>query len=271
MLLLFDIDGTLLSGATDAHWVALHEALRSVHRIDARAMRRPLAPAGRTDGEIGRAILLDAGVSAQRIDDLADEVREACCRAYAKLCPGDLSHTVLPGVVELLEWLSRQDRVRLGLLTGNYEPVARLKLARAGIGGYFNTAQGAFGSDAEDRAGLPAIARRRAGENGVPRARSETIVIGDTPRDIACAHADGIRCIAVASGPFTAAELDSADVVVQDAWELQGLLAARLTAWASGTGFASPGPRAGRASAGAERSSAGRLASPDSAASAGSS
>ena len=52
-------------------------------------MKRRLAPAaGRTDPEIARAILLDAGISAERIDDRADEVREQCCRAYARLCPG---------------------------------------------------------------------------------------------------------------------------------------------------------------------------------------
>ena len=112
----------------------------------------------------------------------------------------------------------------LALLTGNYEAVARLKLARAGIGKYFPTAQGAFGSDSEDRAALPAIARRRAGTAGRPYPRSETIVIGDTPRDIACARADGLRVVAVACGPFTASELGDADAVVQQPGELRDAL-----------------------------------------------
>src|SRR5581483_5393286 len=223
-LLLFDVDGTLLAGATDAHRDALHAALREVHGIDATAARPSLAPAGRTDGEIARAILLDEGVSAERIDDRADDVREACCRLYARLCPADLSHTVLPGVVELLERLSARADVTLSLVTGNYEAVARLKLARAGIGGAFARGQGAFGSDAEDRAALPHLARRRAGAGGVPHPRGRTIVIGDTPRDIACARADGLRCIAVASGPFAPAELDGADHVVSDAQALGEML-----------------------------------------------
>lgn len=226
VLLLFDVDGTLLRGATDAHRDALHAALGQVHEIDSARVRVTLSPAGRTDGEIARAILLAAGVSASRIDERADEVRAACCRVYAELCPDDLSHTVLPGIPELLAWLSSDQphRVRLALLTGNYEPVARLKLARAGVGRWFAPGQGAFGSDAENRAALPAIARRRAGSRGHPFPRGRTIVLGDTPRDIACARADGVRCAAVATGPFSEDELQEADVVAPDAGALRGVL-----------------------------------------------
>jgi phosphoglycolate phosphatase len=220
VLLLFDIDGTLLTGATEAHRDALHQALLEVHGVDARGAPLSIAPAGRTDPEIARAILLDAGVSAERIDERADAVREATCLAYAGLCPATLSHTVLPGVRKLLDWLSAHDEGEgpiLGLLTGNYESVARLKLMRAGILGHFPAGQGAFGSDAEDRAMLPAIARRRAGTLGRPHPREQTIVIGDTPRDIACARADGLRCVAVATGPFAAEELTGADALVPGA------------------------------------------------------
>src|SRR5947209_871881 len=206
MLLLFDIDGTLVGGATDAHRDALHAALREVHRVDARSIRSPVAPAGRTDGEIARAILLGLGVSAERIDDRADAVRESCGRMYTQLATEDLSHTVLPGIVDLLEWLRRRHEVTLGLVTGNYEAVARVKLERARLAPYFRSRVGGFGSDSEDRAALPAIARRRAGRRGAPYPRDATIVIGDTPRDIACARADGLRCVAVATGPSDAPE-----------------------------------------------------------------
>ena len=229
MLLLFDIDGTLVSGATEAHQAAMYEALSAVHSLDTnRARRRRLAPAGRTDPEIARTLLLDAGVSAERIDDRADAVRDACCSAYARLCPPDLSRFVLPGVGELLSWLSGRPDVKLGLLTGNYEVVARLKLARARIGSYFPGEQGAFGSDHEDRAALPAIARRRAGRVGSPYPRERTIVIGDTPRDIACARADDVGCVAIATGPFAAGELSDADAVVAGADELRAVLGHRL-------------------------------------------
>jgi phosphoglycolate phosphatase-like HAD superfamily hydrolase len=123
----------------------------------------------------------------------------------------------------LLEWLS--DRAELALLTGNYEAVARLKLARAGIGRYFRSRQGAFGSDAEDRTSLPAIARRRAGETGRPYPREQTLLIGDTPRDIACARADMLRCVAVSTGPYGREELRDADAVVSDAAGLKAALA----------------------------------------------
>ncbi len=101
-------------------------------------------------------------------------------------------------------------------------------MARAGIGRYFPAGQGGFGSDDEDRAALPAIARRRAGKNGTPYPRDRTLVIGDTPRDIACAHADDVRCIAVATGPFSVEELTDADSVAGDARELGDLLEVEL-------------------------------------------
>jgi phosphoglycolate phosphatase len=228
VLLLFDIDGTLVLGATDAHRDALKAALREVHGVEVRSARRVVPPAGRTDAEIARALLLDAGISAERIDDRAEDVRDACCRIYAQLSTADLSHTVLPGIRDLLEWLSERAGVKLALVTGNYEPVARLKLKRAGIGRFFPAGQGAFGSDDEDRAALPAIARRRAGVVGKPHPRSDTIVIGDTPRDIACARADGVRCFAVATGPYEADALSGADAVARDIDELRGLIEAEL-------------------------------------------
>jgi phosphoglycolate phosphatase len=229
LLLLFDIDGTLLSGATDAHRDAMHEALRAVHGIDAaRPLRRPLRPAGRTDPEIARAILLDAGVSARRIDERADDVQDECCRAYARLVPDDLSRAVVPGIAPVLEALSPRADTLLGLVTGNYECVARLKLARAGIGRHFPSGQGAFGSDDEDRAALPPLARRRAGTPAVPHPRELTVVIGDTPRDIACARADDVGCVAITTGPFEAAELTGADAVVESAPQLLEVLERRL-------------------------------------------
>ena len=229
-LLLFDIDGTLLSGAAVAHRNALYEALRLVHAVDAPAVGLSIHPGGRTDGEIARSILLDAGVSATRIDERAEAVQDACCQAYARLCDADLSHHLVAGIAELLEWVAGTDRARLALVTGNYEPVARLKLTRAGIGRWFPTGQGGFGSDAEDRAALPPIARRRAGQAGVSFPRERTVVIGDTPRDIACARADGLRCIAVATGPFDAEELSGADLVARSTEELRDALDQALAA-----------------------------------------
>jgi phosphoglycolate phosphatase-like HAD superfamily hydrolase len=230
LLLLFDIDGTLLSRATSAHSEALYEALKQVHHVDTRSRRTDIAPAGRTDGEIVRLLLLGAGVSAVAIDEGADAVREACCEAFARLCPPSLADKVIPGIPDLVSWLAGRDDVRLSLVTGNYEPVGRLKLSRAGLGRHFPSGQGGFGSDSEDRAALPGIARKRAGHDGISHPRTRTIVIGDTPRDIACAHADDLRCFAVTTGPHEAAELSGADAVATDSAQLRELIEAELAA-----------------------------------------
>jgi phosphoglycolate phosphatase-like HAD superfamily hydrolase len=223
LLVLFDIDGTLLAGAGEAHMEALVAAMTRVHHVSVR-MPPVSSRAGRTDGEIARLMLMEAGVSAERIDDRADHVQEACCREYAKRCPPDLSDKVVPGIPDVLTWLGERDGVKLGLLTGNFEPVARLKLKRAGVGHHFPARQGAFGSDSEDRTTLPAIARRRAGIRGRPHPREQTIVIGDTPRDIMCARADGVLAVAVATGPFPVDSLGDADAVAPTAPHLRRVL-----------------------------------------------
>lgn len=233
MLLLFDIDGTLLQKATQEHAAALIQALRNVHGVSVETINARGSVAGRTDGEIARMILLDAGISAARIDERADEVREECCRLYATMCPPDLSQTVVAGMPALLEWLGPLEGVTLALVTGNFEPVARMKLKAAGLGHWFAREQGGFGSDSEDRTMLPPLARRRAGEAaglGHSWPRDETIVIGDTPRDIACAHADGVRCFAVTTGPYGASELAEAEAVLSGAGQLRTALEATLPA-----------------------------------------
>ena len=237
MLVLFDIDGTLVQRASAEHAAALRAALLSVHGVAIAQGQPTTDAAGRTDGEIARNILLSAGISPERIDEHAGDVRDECCRLYAEFCPPDLSGKVVDGIPDVLDWLATQDGARLSLVTGNFEPVARLKLARAGLGHRFPAGQGGFGSDAEDRAMLPPIARRRAGtvpggasDDGTPYPREHTIVIGDTPRDIACARADGLLCVAVCSGPYEADELSAAEVVARDSGELRQALSDLLAA-----------------------------------------
>jgi phosphoglycolate phosphatase len=177
--------------------------------------------AGRTDQSIVHDLLVAAGVDSARADARWPEVRAAAIAVYEELCPPDLADRVAPGVGDLLPALAaRRDTFRLSLVTGNLEGVARLKLARAGLGRWFEPGQGGFGSDHRSRAKLPAIARDRAG--GWPRER--TVVIGDTPRDIACARADRVRVAAVATGPFPIEALADADAVVDDARALLPVL-----------------------------------------------
>lgn len=219
LLLLFDIDGTLLQRASDAHAGAVHEAIRAVWDVpDPRAAR--VEAAGRTDPEIVRAMLLDLGVDAARIDAGINDFRVAAGEAYARLVPDDLSDRLVPGMEAVLDELAGREDVVLSLVTGNLEAIARLKLRAAGIGHRFASGQGGFGSDDEDRSRLPGVARRRAGDGAGPHPRERTVVIGDTPRDIACARADGVRCVAVTTGPFRASQLGGADAVVASAGEL---------------------------------------------------
>jgi phosphoglycolate phosphatase-like HAD superfamily hydrolase len=225
LLLLWDIDGTLLQRASVEHAEALKRALREVHG-DHLAVHevRDVQAAGRTDGAIARDLLVACGVEPAAIDAEVKAVVRETCRAYEDLCPPDLSGKLAPGIAGLLAQLAGDERFRLSLVTGNFEPVARLKLDRAGIGHFFEPGQGGFGTDAEAREELPPVARGRAGANGTPWPRQRTLVIGDTPNDIACARADGLRVVAVTTGPFGSEDLAGADHVVAGAAELAPLL-----------------------------------------------
>jgi phosphoglycolate phosphatase-like HAD superfamily hydrolase len=113
---------------------------------------------------------------------------------------------VLPGVRELVAALSADHRVLVGLLTGNVEPGARVKLGATGLDGSF--AIGAYGSDSARRADLPAVAIARAEQlSGYRFSGKEIAVIGDTPHDITCGAKHGVKAIAVATGKHAAAEL----------------------------------------------------------------
>jgi phosphoglycolate phosphatase len=227
MLLLFDIDGTLLLKASREHAESIYVALRRIHGLD-EIPAGQVEAAGRTDDAIARSILTLAGVPAERIDDRARDVRAMACADYAHRCPDDLAAHLAPGVPEVLDLLAAREDVDLALLTGNMECVARLKVDRAGIGHHFARGEGAYGSDSEDRTDLPEIARARHGAargGQGPYPREQTVVIGDTPRDIACARADGVHVIAIATGPFRPADLAGADVVIDMAREIPAALA----------------------------------------------
>jgi phosphoglycolate phosphatase-like HAD superfamily hydrolase len=223
-LLLFDIDGTLVQRAADAHRDAIHEALRRVYGLEDPA-RAHIEAAGKTDMEIAREILVHHDVPPERIGEGMHEFRVCAAEEYGSRVASDLSSKVVPGMPELLAELDARDDVLLALVTGNLEPIARLKLARARLGDFFPRGQGGFGSDDEDRAALPTIARERAGSRTQPHPREHTVVIGDTPRDIACARADDVRVFAVTTGPYGAEDLSGADAVANGPAELRALLA----------------------------------------------
>jgi phosphoglycolate phosphatase len=160
---------------------------------------------GRTDPLIVRDALRAHGIAdrdhdwARFRDSYVDALAQEMCRAHP-------AKRLLPGITPLLEALARRDDRLIALLTGNFEPSARIKLEHFGLWRYFPW--GAFGDDAPDRNGLVPIAVERAVARGHPRVPPERIVvIGDTPRDVACAAAAGARSIAVATGGATAEQL----------------------------------------------------------------
>ncbi|MDH3424748.1 MAG: HAD hydrolase-like protein, partial [Gemmatimonadota bacterium] len=117
---------------------------------------------------------------------------------------------VLPGVPQLLAELARFRDIGVGLLTGNIHGGARLKLASGGLWGHFTF--GSYGSDHEERDRLPAIAVGRARELFGEMVTAElAVVVGDTPRDVACGKAGGTRTVAVATGAFGVGDLAASD------------------------------------------------------------
>lgn len=202
-LLLFDIDGTLLdtkgSGAG-----ALMDAVEEVFSIPRDEMP-PLDLAGATDGGVVRKLFGDA-----RVDMTPDKV-EAYHSSYLghlqrRLNAESFAGHLLPSVQPLLDALSAESHIHLGLLTGNLRRGAFMKLKRMSIHGHFD--DGAFGDDAEDRNHLGPIAIQRLSDlRRLPFSPEDVIVIGDTPKDIACAHACGARALAVATGAFAEDQL----------------------------------------------------------------
>ena len=213
MLILLDIDGTLLHGSPRAHTEALVGAMSEIHGAsvgieDVAAVR----PGGRTDQEIVRLVLGAAGVSRREIDrGMAAVVASAALR-YPAAQAGSPPRAA-PDAARALERLA-QAGVTLALLTGNLEPIARAKMAHVGLAGFFPVGEGAFGSDDERRDALVPVAIARA--RATSRCAEPAVVVGDTPRDVTCARAGGARCVAVTTGSHPAADLRDADAVVSD-------------------------------------------------------
>lgn len=203
-LVLFDIDGTLLSSAGLGR-AAMQRALETV-------FGSPGDPAYRYDGKTDRQIVRDTMRLEGHSDAHIDEKMEKLIDLYVVglqegVKSGKFNVQPLPGVIPLLDALEDRDDVVLGLLTGNIAPGARIKLRAAGIDpNRFRV--NAFGSDHEHRPELPAIAQRRARETlGIKVAGEKLIVIGDTPADIECGRSLGARAIGVASGHYTVKQL----------------------------------------------------------------
>lgn len=203
-VLFWDIDGTLLSTAR-AGIFAFEQAVRDVlgEEIDLQQMRT----GGLTDWQIAAKVVEESG------RDPAPETVAALLRAYESHLPERLGWRrgqVLPGVKEILEDVARRPGVVSLLLTGNTPAGAKAKLAHYGLDGHLF--DGGFCADTDDRETIARRAWELASERSNGELRPErTFVIGDTPHDVACAHAIGARAVAVASGPFERADLEASE------------------------------------------------------------
>ena len=200
MLFLFDIDGTLV----DTGGAGL-QALEETNLTLFQAPGPPLDLAGATDLGIVDNVHRHFGieVSDESINRYFDLYHQ---RLEWNLSRGGFPGKVLNGVHDLLGKLAARPGSTLALLTGNTQAGAAAKMRHFQLDHHFPF--GAYGSDHADRNQLGHIALERAHTHTGKRFQPEEIwVIGDTPKDIACAHAIGARCLAVATGRFTVEEL----------------------------------------------------------------
>ncbi|HSU86718.1 MAG TPA: HAD family hydrolase [Chthoniobacterales bacterium] len=199
-LLLFDIDGTLIDSG-GAGIQSLKNVLEEQFGISDDL--HGIEIAGKTDPGIVHQIF-----GKQKIG-VDEKTTAAFLDLYLEFLARELPRregTILPGVHELLLRLQGRPQNVLGLLTGNLERGAKLKLAHFGLWDFFQF--GAFADDHHDRNQLGRFAQARAREkHAIDFAATEIDVIGDTPHDIACGKAIGARTIAVATGSFTRAQL----------------------------------------------------------------
>jgi phosphoglycolate phosphatase-like HAD superfamily hydrolase len=211
-LVLFDIDGTLLSaGGISAR--ALEAALVETFGTAGPAVGFDYS--GKTDPQIVRELMRGAGLDDAAIEERRPLALERYSRRLAEWMRPEHVRPK-PGVLDLLESLERQG-VTLGLLTGNLEPCARLKLEPIGANRFFGF--GAFGSDHEDRYRLPAVALARAREvTGVAFEGKDTVIVGDSVHDVLCGRGVGVRAVAVSTGRTSPEALAEAapDALVSD-------------------------------------------------------
>ena len=224
LLVLFDVDGTLVSAGRAARESIL-AALSAVLGWEGSADGNDFS--GKTDPQILRELVLDA-VGTARFETALDAVLDRYLRELAvRLTP----HAVVPkpGVPGLLVRLAREPRVTLALLTGNIERGARMKLEPPGFNRFFPF--GAFGNDSADRYCLPAIAVARARERtGRDFSGKSLVIIGDSVHDVACGRSLGARAIAVATGPTPAEKLaaERPDALFADFSDLEAAATAIL-------------------------------------------
>lgn len=221
MLILFDIDGTLLlSGGAGVQ--AFLAGLKEMFGVELKDERRRFS--GGLDPLIFRELCRLGGIEpdAEKHDRFRERYAELL---YRHLSPEGVVRR-LPGAKELVTAVDEHERATLGLLTGNYPETGRFKIERAGFDpARFEVA--AWGIDGEHRRDLPRVAMTRFHDR---KARAidpaDVVIIGDTPNDVDCAKHNGCRVIGVATGLYSVAELEAcgADLAVENLADTSRLL-----------------------------------------------
>ena len=201
---LFDIDGTILvtGGAGGVAW---QRAFEELHGVEANVAEH--TDAGMTDPEIA-AIVFREVIGREG----SPEERAKAIAGYLRHLPDAVAESngyrVMPGIEPLLDRLI-DDGVLLGLVTGNVEAAAHVKLARGGLNRFFSF--GGYGSDSADRTEVTEAALRRAElVSGGGLRDGACFSVGDTPRDVTAGHGAGIRVVGVATGSYSVDELREA-------------------------------------------------------------
>jgi phosphoglycolate phosphatase-like HAD superfamily hydrolase len=224
-LVLWDIDGTLIRAGNVAKDVF---ALAVEHAVGSHPGEHGVIMGGKTDPQIALEILAGMGIDAREGEDhlpLVMERMEAELAAAVELIRE--RGRVLPGAAEVLAALDADPRVAQTVLTGNTAVNAATKLAAFDLERWLDVEIGAFGSDDRDRPALVPVALRRAAEQrGWAGTPEDVWVVGDTPNDLACARAGGVRCALVGTGHTPVEELHAlgADAVLDDLCDVDAVV-----------------------------------------------
>jgi phosphoglycolate phosphatase len=202
-LILFDIDGTLTR--TQNGYIPFNRAILETFRVAGDI--RSIFPDGMTDPRILEEIFAKTDTQITISGDQLTRFATTLERSYAgALRDGVTTIRALAGVGELLDSLSTHGEFAQGVVTGNFEVTARIKLQAAGLDAFLPF--GAFGSDSAHRPDLPAIAKLRWEKSTGRRIRSDRcVIVGDTPMDLEAARANGMKCVLVGTGRFPLEEL----------------------------------------------------------------
>jgi phosphoglycolate phosphatase-like HAD superfamily hydrolase len=229
-LVLWDIDGTLVQAGEVGRDIFTEAFQAVLGRDPDQATAKALVMAGRTDPEIALEFLTahEVAEGATHLPAFSEALVTALAAKAAVIRERGRA---LPGAREALVALAKTDGVVQSLLTGNLQPNALLKLASFELDGYLDFEVGGFGSDHHHRPSLVEVARAKAERKyGTGFAGTATVLVGDTPLDVAAGRAGGARVVAVATGPFRADELrqTEADAVLADLRDTTAALAAIL-------------------------------------------